>query len=37
MISIFIEGFFGMKLYSIIPASRFAAKLLTDRCLVWSI
>ena len=34
---LFIAGFFGMKLYAIIPASRFAAKLLTERCLVWSI
>ena len=36
MMSIFIDGFFGKKLYAIIPAIRFDAKLSIERCLVCS-
>ena len=37
MISIFIDGFFGKRLYAISPAKRLVAKLSTDLCLVCSI
>ena len=33
----FIDGFFGKRLYAISPATRFVAKLSTERCLVCSI
>ena len=37
MISIFMDGFFGSKLYAISPAVRLTTKLSTERCLVCSI
>ena len=37
MISIFIDGFFGKRLYAISPANRLVAKLSADLCLVCSI
>ena len=37
MISIFISGFFGKRLYAMSPAKRLLAKLSIDRCLVCSI
>ena len=36
MMSIFIDGFFGKRLYAIRPAIRFEAKLSIERCLVCS-
>ena len=36
MMSIFIDGFFGKRLYAIIPAIWFEAKLSIERCLVCS-
>ena len=34
--SIFIDGFLGIRLYAISPATRFDAKLSIERCLVCS-